>query len=92
MRGAAHCSRPAVGAVASAAEATRRPPGASTYGTNTRYRVGGPGGKAERWRAPQRLDERALPVVTFCVLLLLVAAAAVAKIGLCRQIGVALCK
>ncbi|MEO6017984.1 MAG: hypothetical protein ABIP46_12065 [Polaromonas sp.] len=54
--------------------------------------VGNPWVKAARWIAPQRVPDRHLPVVAFCVLLLLWAAAAVTKIGLCLQIGVALCK
>jgi hypothetical protein len=54
--------------------------------------MGRPWVRAARWISPQRVAERHLPLVAFLVLLFVWAAASVAKISVCLQIGVALCK
>ncbi|WP_457278789.1 hypothetical protein [Polaromonas sp. P5_D5] len=65
-------------------------------GSNPFYRVlqlvGLPWVKAARWISPQVVMDRHLPLVAFLVLLLVWAAAAIAKIRICLEIGVALCK
>lgn len=64
--------------------------------TNPFYRVlqlaGAPWVKVARWISPQVVMDRHLPLVAFLVLLLVWAAAAIAKIRICLEIGVALCK
>ena len=63
---------------------------------NPFYRVlqllGRPWVRAARWLAPAVVLERHLPLVAFLVLLLIWGGAAIAKISICLQIGVALCK
>lgn len=54
--------------------------------------VGRPWVKAARWISPQVVMDRHLPLVAFLVLLLVWAFAAMAKVRICLQIGVALCK
>jgi len=54
--------------------------------------VGRPWVRAARWLSPAVVLERHLPLVAFLLLLLIWGAAAVAKISICLQIGVALCK
>ncbi|MFC5522419.1 hypothetical protein [Polaromonas jejuensis] len=54
--------------------------------------VGRPWVRAARWLAPRVVLDRHLPLVAFLLLLLIWCAAAVAKVGICLQIGVALCK
>ena len=54
--------------------------------------LGRPWVRAARWISPQRVADRHLPLVAFLVLLLVWAAASVAKISICLQIGVSLCK
>jgi hypothetical protein len=54
--------------------------------------VGRPWVKAARWISPPVVMERHLPLVAFLVLLLVWAAAAIAKVRICLEIGVALCK
>jgi hypothetical protein len=65
-------------------------------GSNPVYRVlqlvGRPWVKAARWISPPVVMERHLPLVAFLVLLLVWAASAIAKIRICLEIGVALCK
>lgn len=65
-------------------------------GSNPFYRVlqlvGLPWVKAARWVSPQVVMDRHLPLVAFLVLLLVWAVAAIAKIRICLEIGVALCK
>jgi hypothetical protein len=48
--------------------------------------------RAVRWLSPAVVLERHLPLVAFLLLLLIWGAAAVTKISICLQIGVALCK
>jgi hypothetical protein len=48
--------------------------------------------KAARWISPAVVIDRHLPLVAFAVLLLIWGAAAVAKVSICLQIGIALCK
>ena len=48
--------------------------------------------KAARWFSPRVVLDRHLPLVAFLVLLLLWGGATVAKVSICLQIGVALCK
>jgi hypothetical protein len=48
--------------------------------------------KAARWISPPVVLDRHLPLVAFAVLLLIWGTAAMAKVSICRQIGVALCK
>lgn len=63
---------------------------------NPFYRVlqllGRPWVRAVRWISPPVVLERHLPLVAFLVLALIWIAAAVAKIQICLEIGVALCK
>ena len=54
--------------------------------------VGRPWVRAARWLSPAVVLERHLPVVAFLLLLLIWGGAAIAKISICLQIGVALCK
>ena len=54
--------------------------------------VGQPWVRAARWLSPAVVLERHLPLVAFLLLLLIWGAAAVTKISICLQIGVALCK
>jgi hypothetical protein len=54
--------------------------------------VGRPWVKAARWISPPVVMERHLPLVAFLVLLLVWVAAAIAKVRICLEIGVALCK
>ncbi|UUZ75713.1 hypothetical protein LP414_29295 [Polaromonas sp. P1(28)-13] len=54
--------------------------------------VGRPWVRAARWLSPAVVLERHLPLVAFLVLLLIWGGAAIAKISICLQIGVALCK
>ncbi|WP_309682037.1 hypothetical protein [Polaromonas sp.] len=68
----------------------------SARGSNPVYRVlqlvGRPWVRAARWITPPLVLERHLPLVVFLVLLLMWGAAAIAKVSICLQIGVALCK
>ena len=63
---------------------------------NPFYRVlqlmGRPWVKAARWISPSVVLERHLPLVAFLVLALVWVAAAIAKVRICLEIGVALCK
>ena len=65
-------------------------------GNNPFYRVlqlvGLPWVKAARWISPRVVMDRHLPLVALLVLLLVWAIAAIAKIRICLEIGVALCK
>ena len=65
-------------------------------GSNPFYRVlqwvGLPWVKAARWISPQVVMDRHLPLVAVLVLLLVWVAAAIAKVRICLEIGVALCK
>ncbi len=54
--------------------------------------VGRPWVKAARWISPPVVMERHLPLVAFLVLLMVWVVAAVAKVRICLEIGVALCK
>lgn len=64
--------------------------------TNPFYRVlqlvGRPWVKVARWVSPHIVMDRHLPLVAFLVLLLVWAVAAVTKVRICLEIGVALCK
>ncbi len=64
--------------------------------TNPFYRVlqlvGRPWVKVARWVSPQVVMDRHLPLVAFLVLLLVWAVAAITKVRICLEIGVALCK
>jgi hypothetical protein len=63
---------------------------------NPFYRVlqllGRPWVKAARWISPPVVLERHLPLVAFLLLVLIWVAAAITKIRICLEIGVALCK
>jgi hypothetical protein len=48
--------------------------------------------QAARWISPPVVLDRHLPLVAFAVLLLIWVGAAVAKVSICLQIGIALCK
>lgn len=54
--------------------------------------LGRPWVRAVRWLSPQGLLDRHLPRVAFLILLLIWAAAAFAKVSICLQIGVTLCR
>jgi hypothetical protein len=54
--------------------------------------VGRPWVRAARWLSPAVVLERHLPLVAFLLSLLIWGGAAIAKISICLQIGVALCK
>ena len=68
----------------------------ATRDTNPFYRVlqlvGRPWVKVARWVSPQIVMDRHLPLVAFLVLLLVWAVAAMTKVRICLEIGVALCK
>ena len=63
---------------------------------NPFYRVlellGRPWVRAARWISPAVVLERHLPLVAFLLLVLIWVAAAITKIRICLEIGVALCK
>lgn len=48
--------------------------------------------RAMRWGCPRGVADRHVPWMAFVVLLALWCAAVVAKVGICLQIGLALCK
>ncbi len=48
--------------------------------------------RAARWVCPRIVLDRHMPLVAVFLLLLLWAAAAIAKVSICMQVGVALCK
>lgn len=48
--------------------------------------------KATRWLTPRWLMDRHVPLVTFLLMTMLWIAAAAAKVSICLQIGVALCR
>ena len=48
--------------------------------------------RAARWLAPRVVLDRRLPLVAGLVLLFTGGGAAIAKVGICLRIGVALCK
>ncbi|MES2510831.1 MAG: hypothetical protein V4625_12940 [Pseudomonadota bacterium] len=48
--------------------------------------------RAMRWVCPRGVADRHLPWMAFVVLLVLWCAAVVAKVGICLQIGLALCR
>ena len=48
--------------------------------------------KAARWLSPRSVLDRHLPLVAFAMLLLIWGVAAIAKVGICLQIGIMLCK
>ena len=54
--------------------------------------VGLPWIRTARWMAPRIVPDRHLPWVAIAILLLIWAVAAVGKVGICLQIGVALCQ
>jgi len=54
--------------------------------------LGRPWVKAARWISPPVVLERHLPLVAFLLLVLIWVAAAITKIRICLEIGVALCK
>jgi hypothetical protein len=54
--------------------------------------VGRPWVKVARWVSPRIVIDRHLPLVAFLVLLLVWVVAAIAKVRICLEIGVALCK
>lgn len=54
--------------------------------------LGRPWVRAARWISPPVVLERHLPLVAFLVLALVWVAAAITKIRICLDIGVALCK
>ena len=54
--------------------------------------LGRPWVVAARWITPRRFAERHAPTIAFGMLLLLWLVASIAKVSLCLQIGVALCK
>jgi len=54
--------------------------------------LGRPWVRAARWISPSVVLERHLPLVAFLVLAMVWAVAAVAKVRICLEIGVALCK
>lgn len=54
--------------------------------------LGRPWVRAARWIAPPVVLDRHLPLVAFLVLALVWLAAAVTKVRICLEIGVALCK
>jgi hypothetical protein len=54
--------------------------------------VGQPWVRAARWLSPPVVLDRHLPLVAFLVLLFIWGGAAFAKVSICLQIGVALCK
>ncbi|TAG35315.1 MAG: hypothetical protein EAZ34_03865 [Polaromonas sp.] len=48
--------------------------------------------RAARWVCPRIVLDRHMPLVAVFLLLLLWAAAAIAKVSICMQVGAALCK
>ncbi|WP_293604015.1 hypothetical protein [Polaromonas sp. UBA4122] len=54
--------------------------------------VGQPWVRAARWLSPRVVLDRHLPLVAFLVLLFIWGGAAFAKVSICLQIGVTLCK
>jgi len=54
--------------------------------------VGLPWVRAARWLAPRVVLDRHMPLVAGLVLLFIWGAAAIAKVAICLQIGVVLCK
>ena len=54
--------------------------------------VGRPWVRAARWLAPRVVLDRHLPLVAGLVLLFIWGGAAIAKVAICLQIGVVLCK
>lgn len=54
--------------------------------------IGRPWVRAARWVSPRVVLDRHVPLVAFFGLLVLWCAAVVAKVSICLQIGVALCK
>ena len=54
--------------------------------------IGQPWVRAARWVTPRVVLDRHVPLVAFFALLLLWCAATIAKVSICVQIGVALCK
>lgn len=53
---------------------------------------GAPWVRAARWLAPRGVLDRHLPLVAGLALLFIWGGAAIAKVGICLRIGVALCK
>lgn len=54
--------------------------------------LGRPWVRAARWISPRAVLDCHLPLVAFLILLLVWGGASFAKVGICLQIGVALCK
>jgi hypothetical protein len=54
--------------------------------------LGRPWVRAARWLSPQLVLDRHVPLVAFFALLFVWGGAALAKVSICLQIGVALCK
>lgn len=54
--------------------------------------LGRPWVRVARWLSPQLVLDRHVPLVAFLVLMFVWAGAALAKVSICLQIGVALCK
>lgn len=54
--------------------------------------VGRPWVRAARWISPRSVLDRHLPLVAFLILLLVWCGASFAKISICLQIGLALCR
>ncbi len=54
--------------------------------------VAGPWVRGARWLMPRRVPDRHLPLLAFGALALVWLLAAFAKVSLCLQIGVALCR
>ena len=53
---------------------------------------GRPWVQVARWLSPRQVMDHHLPLVAFFLLLLVWGTASIAKVGICLQIGVALCK
>lgn len=68
----------------------------ATRNTNPFYALlqllGRPWIRAIRWLSPRVVLDRHVPLVAFFLLLLVWGAASLAKVSICLQIGVALCK
>lgn len=54
--------------------------------------LGRPWIQVVRWMSPRVVPQRHLPLLAFFLLLLVWGMASIAKVGVCLQIGVALCK
>lgn len=54
--------------------------------------LGRPWVQAARWLSPRQVLDHHLPLVAFFLLLLVWGTVSIAKVGICLQIGVALCK